>query len=199
MVQRSRHRAAAGRTSARRFLLAAAAMVMAGGLASSASARVQRLEVTEAGGVYAVTASFAVTASPEEVIAVLTDYERIPEYVPDMEVSRVIERTPAGAIVEQQAVSKFLMFAKRVHLLLEVRETTDAVRFTDRCRKSFAVYEGAWVISQHDSLTVVDYHLSAQPSFEVPGFVLKRLLKRDAGQLIDRIKAEIAARRNRRE
>ena len=177
----------------------AAAMMIAGGLASADSARVQRLDVTEAGGVYAVTASFAVTASPEEVIAVLTDYERIPEYVPDMEVSRVIERTPAGAIVEQQAVSKFLMFVKRVHLVLDVREAADSVRFTDRCRKSFAIYEGAWVISQHDSLTVVDYHLRAKPSFEVPGFVLKRLLKRDAGRLIDRIKAEITPRQDRRQ
>jgi hypothetical protein len=56
------------------------------------------------------------------------------------------------------------------------------------------LYQGAWIISQHDSLTVIDYQLTAKPSFEVPAFVLKRLLKRDAVQLIDRIKAEIAAR-----
>jgi hypothetical protein len=92
-----------------------------------------------------------------------------------------------------------MMFSKRVHLLLDVRQNPGSVTFRDRCGKSFVSYEGAWLISQHDGLTVVDYQLNAKPAFEVPGFVLKRLLKRDAGQLIDRIKAEIASRADRRQ
>ena len=157
-----------------------------------------RVEVTETGGVYQVTAAFAVNATPQAVMAVLSDYERIPAYMPDMEVSKVIERTAGGVVVEQQAVSRFMLFSKRVHLELEVRESDDQLRFRDRCGKSFAEYEGSWAISQHDSLTVVDYQLTAKPLFEVPSFVLKRLLKRDSTQLIDRIKVEIAERANRR-
>jgi len=40
----------------------------------------------------------------------------------------------------------------------------------------------------------VTYELSAKPSFDVPEFLLKRLLKRDASQMIERLKAEVAAR-----
>ena len=36
--------------------------------------------------------------------------------------------------------------------------------------------------------------LTAQPSFEVPQFLLKRLLKRDSGEMIDGLRREIAAR-----
>ena len=86
-----------------------------------------------------------------------------------------------------------------MHLVLEVREDADSIRFRDRCGRSFVSYEGAWLISEHDGLTVVDYQLSARPSFDVPVFVLKRLLQRDAAQLIDRIKAEIAAAGDRRQ
>jgi len=197
MVQHHRHSAAAGRYRARRFVLFAAAIVIAGGVAVAGSTT--RIDVSEAGGVYSVAASFAVTQSPDDVIAVLTNYERIPKYMPDMEISRIVERSPAGMLVEQQAVSKFMMFSKRVHLLLDVRTEGGAIKFRDRCGESFASYEGEWVVSQHDSLTVIDYQLSARPSFDVPGFVLKRLLKRDAGVLIDRIKAEIAARADRRQ
>jgi ribosome-associated toxin RatA of RatAB toxin-antitoxin module len=161
-------------------------------------AGVARVDVTETGGVYSVTAAFAVSYPPEAVMAVLTDYERIPAYVPDMEISKVIERTAAGMLVEQQAVSKFMMFSKRVHLLLEVREGRDTIHFSDRCGKSFSAYDGSWMVSQHDSLTVVDYQLRAKPMFEVPPFVLKRLLKRDSAQLIERIKAQIAERANQR-
>ena len=157
-----------------------------------------RVEVTETGGVYTVTAAFALTESPDTVMAVLTDYDRIPQYLPDVTVSRVLERTATGAIVEQQALSRFMMFSKRVHLVLDVREEARSLRFRDRCGQSFSSYQGSWVISQHDSVTVVDYQLSARPAFEVPAFVLKRLLKRDSGELIDRIKAEISLRADRR-
>ena len=183
----------------RRIARIAALIILIGGMTLAHAADFSRVDVTEASGVYRVTAAFAVTASPEHVIAVLTDFERIPNYMPDIEVSRVVERTPAGMVVEQQAVSKFMMFSKRVHLMLDVRTRDGAITFRDRCGRSFVSYQGEWLVSQHDSLTVIDYQLSAKPSFEVPGFVLKRLLKRDAGQLIDRIKAEITARADRRQ
>ena len=158
-----------------------------------------RIDVTESGGLYTVTAAFAVTEAPHVVMTVLTDYARIPEFMPDVQISKVIERTGTSAVVEQEAISRFMLFSKRVHLVLDVQEDAGSIRFRDRCGKSFASYEGAWIISVHDSVTVVDYQLTAKPSFDVPAFVLKRLLKRDAAQLIDRIKAEIVARADRRE
>jgi ribosome-associated toxin RatA of RatAB toxin-antitoxin module len=197
MVPKGRHAAAAGRTSAR-WLFLCAALIAAGGNAPGAfPGEPAVVTVSETGGVYKVTAAFAVTEPAHTVMAVLTDYARIPKYMPDVEISRVLERTPNGAVIEQEAVSRFLMFSKRVHLVLDVREGADLLHFRDRCGQSFESYEGTWLITQHDSLTVVDYQLSARPAFEVPGFVLKRLLKRDAAQLIDRIKAEIARRADR--
>jgi ribosome-associated toxin RatA of RatAB toxin-antitoxin module len=197
MVPQGRHAGATGRSIARWLLLCATLLAMSGGVPRAAVDEAS-VSVTEKLGVYTVTAAFAVTESPQTVIAVLTDYDRIPTFMPDVEVSRVIERTPAGLVVEQKAVSRFLLFSKSVHLLLDVQEHGLAIRFRDRCGKSFASYHGGWTISQHDSLTVVDYQLSAKPSFEVPAFVLKRLLKRDSALLIDRLKAEIASRENRR-
>ena len=161
-------------------------------------ASVSRVDVTEAGGVFQVSASFAIHQPADAVMAVLTDYERIPKYMPDMEISRVIARTQGSMVVEQQAVSKFMLFSKRVHLLLDVRQDEGTIRFSDRCGKSFSAYTGSWIVSQHDSLTVVDYHLIAKPTFEVPAFVLKRLLKRDSALLIEQIKAEITGRADQR-
>lgn len=199
MVPRGHHPPAAGRSRVRRLFLTAALAVMAVSLAGADSPGAPTVDVTESDGTYHVTAAFAVSEPAQIVMAVLTDYERIPRFMPDVEVSRVVSRTAGGAVVEQEAVSRFMLFSKRVHLLLDVREDAGSIRFRDRCGRSFVSYEGAWVIEEHDSLTVVDYQLRAKPSFEVPGFVLKRLLKRDAAQLIDRITAEIAARADRSE
>lgn len=198
MVPRRHHAAAAGRRYARRLFVCAVLVGLTGGITWAEPVSVSRVDVTESGGIYNVAASFAVNQALDTVMAVLTDYERIPKFMPDVEVSKLVERTATGAVVEQQAVSRFMLFSKRVHLMLDIREGAAAIHFRDRCGKSFASYEGAWTLSEHDGLTVVDYRLAARPSFEVPGFVLKRLLKRDAALLIDRIKAEIVARGNLR-
>ena len=195
MVSRVHYAAAAGH-HARRLFLFVMLVVMAGAITLADPFGATRVDVRESEGVYSVTASFAVNEPPHAVMAVLTDYERIPKFMPDMEVSKVIERTTTGAVLEQQAVSRFMLFSKRVHLVLVVSEGDDTIRFRDRSGKSFSAYEGAWTISEHDSLTVVDYQLSATPMFEVPAFVLKRLLRRDSGLLIERIKAEIIERRS---
>ena len=153
--------------------------------------------VTEAAGVFQVTATFTVPSPPQAVASVLTDYERIPEFMPDVKTSQVLERTGSGLVVEQEAAAKFMMFSKRVHLVLEVSEDGGTIRFRDRCGKSFTQYEGAWRLGGSGESTTVIYELSANPSFEVPAFVLKRLLKRDAAMMIERLQAEIVLRARR--
>ena len=150
--------------------------------------------VTEASGVYHVVARFAVAESPDVVLGVLTDYERIPRFMPDLTTSIVRARDGCRVLIEQEAVAKMMMFSKRVHLLLEVHEQTNALRFVDRSGKSFNRYEGAWRIATDGARTTVSYELTAQPAFSVPEFLLTRLLRRDAREMIARLRAEIGAR-----
>jgi hypothetical protein len=81
-----------------------------------------------------------------------------------------------------------------VHLLLDVREEGNVIRFRDTCGQSFIEYHGRWVVSQSEGSSTVAYELHARPSFSVPEFLLKRLLRRDAIQMIERMQREIAAR-----
>jgi len=150
--------------------------------------------VTEKQGVYAVTAQFLVDQPPSAVLAVLTDYEAIPRFMPDVRSSIVRERAGGRVVVEQEAVSSVMMLSKRVHIILEIEEQPDALTFRDRCRTSFAKYEGAWRVSALDGETAITYELTAQPSFDVPGFMLKRLLRRDSAQMIAGLQREIALR-----
>ncbi|MGE0446395.1 MAG: SRPBCC family protein, partial [Vicinamibacterales bacterium] len=76
--------------------------------------------VHEAQGVYRVTAQFAVAAPPEAVLAVLTDYENIPRFMPDVTRSIVRAREPHRAIVEQEAQARVMLFSKTIHLLLDI-------------------------------------------------------------------------------
>jgi hypothetical protein len=55
------------------------------------------------------------------------------------------------------------------------------------------VYEGSWRLSELAGHTAITYELRAKPKFDVPRFLLKRLLTRDARMMIERLKEEIVA------
>lgn len=153
-----------------------------------------QVSVREERGTYRVTARFEVPQPPGTVLAVLSDYEAIPRFMPDVKKSVVVDRSPGRLVIEQEAVSKFMMFSRQIHLVLEVSEASGSLQFVDRCGKSFKSYEGAWRVEPKGPGSVVNYELSAQPGFEVPEFILRRLLKRDSARLIDRLRIEFASR-----
>lgn len=170
------------------MLLIALALVL------STEAPAPDVTVREERGVYSVSARFAVPQAPSVALAVLTDYEAIPRFLPNVKTSIVRKRTAGLVVVEQEAVARMMMFSKRVHLVLEITEGPDTIRFRDRCAVSFSQYEGSWRLVARDGGTEISYALTAQPSFEVPDFILKRLLKRDASRMIERLAREMAAR-----
>lgn len=154
------------------------------------------VSVREANGAFIVEARFQVSAPAGVVREVLTDYAGIPRFMPEVRMSVVRQRKGDQVIVEQHAESKFLLFSKTVYLLLHVTEGDRVIQFRDACRTSFDRYEGAWTLVPDGDRATVVYTLTADPSFKVPGAVLKRLLDRNARQTIEQLRAEVARRTN---
>ena len=187
-----------GRACVRRSFVAMALLVVGALIAPLAAsddrALSPQLSVREERGVYTVSARFQVGQPVAAAMAVLTDYEGIPRFMPDVKRSVVRERNGRRVIVEQEAVSRVMLFSKRVYLLLEVDEESHTLRFRDASSRSFAQYAGVWTLTHEGDETTIAYELKAEPSFDVPEFLLRRLLKRDATEMIARLRAEIAAR-----
>lgn len=152
------------------------------------------VSVSEHSGVFRVSATFTIAQPSAYALATLTDYPSIPRFMPEVRTSNVLELVNNRAVVEQEAVARFAVFSKRVHLVLEIDQEPEALRFRDRCGTSFTRYEGLWSFVERDGRTYITYELSAKPAFDVPGFMLKRLLKRDAVHMIERLSTEIDAR-----
>ncbi len=150
--------------------------------------------VNEAGGIYTVSATFAVPQSPESAMAVITDYNHLAEFMPGIRKSGVAARTGARVTVAQEADAKFLTFSRRIHLLLDIDEAPRSLGFKDKSGKSFVRYEGSWRLSSQNGCTVIAYALIAKPAFSVPEFILSRLLRRDSARMIEALQAEIARR-----
>jgi hypothetical protein len=185
---------AGGRIGARQFVVVLALVAIGAAAASAAESQPASVTVREEQGVYRVAATFATPQSSAAAQDVLTDYEAIPRFMPDVQRSRIIERGDAWIVVEQEAVARVLFFSKRIRLVLEVQAEPGRIRFRDRSGLSFSRYEGTWTLAQRDGHAVVTYELLARPAFDVPEFLLTRLLKRDADRMIGLLRTEIAAR-----
>src|SRR5690348_2986249 len=128
-------------------------LLLGAALAVSAAQEEPAITVTQSDGTYGVIARFAVSESPSVVREVLTDYSSIPRFMPDVRRSVIVERDSQRARIEQEAVSKYMMFSKKVHLVLDVEEGTDVIAFRDRCNRSFEEYEGSWTMRAHGTGT----------------------------------------------
>jgi ribosome-associated toxin RatA of RatAB toxin-antitoxin module len=187
-----------GRSHARRFvvsvLFTSCLLMVAPAASTDTPMPDPQVSVEQTKGVYRVRARFVVPESPAVALSVLTDYEQIPRFMPDVKSSIVRERSAERVIVEQEAVARMMMFSKRIYLRLEVRTDDESVHFHDSSGRSFTSYEGTWHLTRHNGGTMIRYELNAAPAFDVPSFLLTRLLKRDANQMFERLRIEIAER-----
>ena len=194
VIRDDRSTTTGGRASARQLSVMAVLVAVSLVCVPAASSQTVPVSVHGARGLYRVSATFT-TPQPAAIgHAVLTDYEQIPRFLPDVLSSHVLERDAGRTVVAQEAVAKVLFFSKRVRLVLEIHETPTLIAFRDRGGESFIRYEGQWTLRDDNGRTLIGYELIAQPRFDVPEFILSRLLKRDAERMIERLKAEIAAR-----
>jgi uncharacterized membrane protein len=177
-----------------RALLTSVAAIAVTLAATTAAAQPPMTSVRQAGGEYMVSATFTVPGPARVAREVLTDYPNIPRFMPDVRSSVVVEHRDGFSRVRQEAVPQFMWFSKEISLLLDVDEGAEVLRFRDRGNTSFARYDGSWTMTARGDQTELTYQLTARPAFSVPGFVLRKLLKRDAVAMIDRLRSEIAAR-----
>ena len=70
----------------------------------------------------------------------------------------------SGSVTGAGWATKYLMFSKRVHLLLNVEEGLNVIRFRDECNRSFAQYEGSWTMGEDQFFVMGDNRNSSSDS-----------------------------------
>ncbi len=112
------------------MLLAAANAV---GQSDHADRAAPSVTVERDGDTYLVRASADLAAAPRVAWDTITDYERLPEFVPGIERSHVLSRTASSTgerlVVDHAGVLRFLLFSRpvRVRLLVEQEPYTKVV------------------------------------------------------------------------
>lgn len=181
------------------FLLLGAALPA---LAQGARSELPRLEVAvnrvdlDVLHLFHVEATGTVAASPATVWRILTNYERMNEFVPDLASCKILARNGNEVIIEQQGTARFLFMTKSIHLI--VRATEQPMTAIDIALVSGDMkhYESRWELlpladtGGNAGGTQLRYSGKLVPNFYVPGVLGAKLIRAD----IERMMAAVLAR-----
>lgn len=156
---------------------------------------VRRVE-QDAMHMYEVDATGVVQASPATVWKILTAYERMDEFVPDLESCRVLSRNGNEAIIEQFGTARFLFVTRGIHLVVRATETPMTSIDIALISGDMKHYESHWelVPIPETGGTRVVYSGKMVPDFYVPGFLGAKMVRSD----IERMMSAVLVRLDRK-
>jgi ribosome-associated toxin RatA of RatAB toxin-antitoxin module len=167
------------------FTLAVACVVRA------AAAEAIETHIERQGEYITVNASALMQVDARIAWEVLSDYDHLAQFIPDMKSSRVVSREGNRVRVEQKGDFGFFFYRQPVEVVLEVveepRRRIDARRISGNIRDLETRYE----LKASDAGVKLDYAGRFIPDFSVPPFfgmaMVRRIIERRFRAMVDEI------------
>jgi ribosome-associated toxin RatA of RatAB toxin-antitoxin module len=187
----------------KRFLVFLLFGVVAPVMAQAPKLELPKLEVSvnrvelDALHMFEVDATGTVAASPATVWRILTNYERMSEFVPDMESCKVLSRNGNEVILEQFGVARFLFMSKSIHLIVRVTENGPNSIDIALISGDMKHYESHWELIPVPETggTRVIYSGRMVPNFYVPGLIGAKIVRSDIERMMGAVLTRLDSRR----
>ncbi|XP_031473417.1 uncharacterized protein LOC116245933 isoform X1 [Nymphaea colorata] len=106
-------------------------------------------DLLENGGVHrSVAACITVKASVHRVWSVLTDYETLPEFVPNLAISKVLYREKNKARILQEGCKGLLYMVLHARVVLDLHEQFEQEIAFEQVEGDFDSFQGKWILEQ---------------------------------------------------
>ncbi|NMM25754.1 MAG: cyclase/dehydrase [Glaciimonas sp.] len=149
---------------------------------------------------FEIQVSGLVRATPQQTWAVLTDYGRLPEFVPDLLSSTLLSRCGDEAILEQRGSAGFLIMRQAIHLVVRVTEHPFSTLDVALVKGNMKHYASRWELTPVDSgavtgtSTLITYRGSMEPDFFVPLLLGRAKVQADVRKMLAAVVAEVERR-----
>jgi ribosome-associated toxin RatA of RatAB toxin-antitoxin module len=137
-------------------------------------------------------------ATPQQTWRVMTDYARLPEFVPNLSSTRVIARKGNEVVIEQNGTAGFWFIQRKVRLVARIIEQPISavdLTFVDGDMK---LYTARWELapSMQNGMggTLITYTATMEPDFFVPPLVGQLVVQTDVRRTMAAIIAEVGRR-----
>jgi ribosome-associated toxin RatA of RatAB toxin-antitoxin module len=157
-----------------RFLPLALLALLASASAESAEIVVN---VTRNGEAFEIEASAELAGTVARTWKVLTDYDRLAEFIPDMETSRVVSRNGNESVVEQKGKARVLFFSFPIELRLAVVERPYERVVSRAVAGNFREMRGTYSLEAGQGRILLRYTGRMMPDFFVPPLIGTLALK----------------------
>lgn len=141
-----------------------------------------------------VSGELTVPVSPATAWGVLTDYERVPEFVPGMRVSRVVERNGNTRVVEQQGemlANNMRMFYLGTLRVVEEPSEKLSIQFLSG---TFRNMQGQWTLQGRDAPVKLTYQVDFDTGTPYPSPVMVAMLQQQVTHWVSSFAAEMERR-----
>lgn len=147
---------------------------------------VARVDGTAGDKVYRIASSGTVTATPAVVWRILTDYQHLADYLPNLTSTRVVSRDGDTVIVEQLGTARFLFFSQPIRLVVQVHERVPDRIDIGLVDGDMKVYRATWELSPLAGATGtrVVYNATIVPKFDVPGIIGTSVVRKDVARMM---------------
>jgi ribosome-associated toxin RatA of RatAB toxin-antitoxin module len=136
--------------------------------------------------VYEATQEIDIDASAEACFAVLTDYERMPEWSSRMAECRVLARDENGLAAEVEYAIDAVLRTVRYRLRQCYRRPSwIGSRYLGG---DFRHFDGEYELAERGAMTHVTFHLRIDPGLHVPGRVARMLNENVMGRALQDLK-----------
>ena len=152
------------------------------------------VEVKRNHGIFSVHATAPVAADVETAWQVLTDYNHLAEFVPDMKSSHVVSVAGEPLHVEQKGETGFLFFNRDFEVVLEVEEMPPKRLKFRATGGDMKHMQGEWRIRADADSVNIEYEAEIEPDFWVPPLVGTALMRRDIRGNIEGVIREMLRR-----
>jgi ribosome-associated toxin RatA of RatAB toxin-antitoxin module len=147
---------------------------------------------------FEVNASGFVRATQQQAWQVLTDYERLHEFVPDLRSSALLSRDGHEVVVEQRSQSGFLFLSQTIHMIVRVKEQPYSVIDVALVSGDMRDYSAHWELlpSAQNGIdgTHVTFEGMMEPAFFVPPVIGKSIVQVNVKRMVEAVVSEIEKR-----
>lgn len=152
------------------------------------------VELARQGPGFAVRAGATLAAPVALVWEVLTDYEKLPQFIPGIATSAVRLRAGNRLLVEQKGEARFLIFAYPIEVQLEVREQPRRRVESRAVAGNLKRMSGRYELHPEGAGVRLRYTADIEPDFELPPLIGPLVLRNMVEDQFTAMVAEIERR-----
>jgi len=157
------------------------------------------LQATRHGDSFAVEAAAELEAEVTLAWEVLTDYDRLSEFIPGMHSSRIVSRSNRSVIVDQSGEARLLFFSFPIQVRLEIEEFPYERIVSRAIEGNFTELRGAYTLEVRGRRLLLYYTGSLTPNFSIPPLIGTILVRNTVGKRFGAMVDEIVRRQRLRE